>query len=314
VWTETVQHTMLSIVELPAEILEQIIRWSNLNGDLVRLRLSSSGFLDCASQGNRLLLNDLCSRYNLSHRAVNLYRAQLQGGDVARTVTPSEILHALRLASVLKRTTVLVNDATHATSHLSAQQLLLFEVFSKALSLAPTVAHSTASDVLVPSPGAEQIFWRQLPKNFSHLLRHELTLQELEDIIGTISLCVMKLWTAVFMFRPKTSAISSFGGLTGVSFNTDQAVLMEHVIWRGPLWVAQVLRLQCPSLGEFREDGCRQSVDERLANEGIWNGTRQEAARLVANGVARLLWKERQLRIERVSERRQHEAVPLTGD
>jgi hypothetical protein len=91
-------------------------------------------------------------------------------------------------------------------------------------------------------------------------------------------------------------------------------VLMEHVIWRGPLWVAQVLRLQCPSLGEFREDGCRQSVDERLANEGIWNGTRQEAARLVANGVARLLWKERQLRIERVSERRQHEAVPLTGD
>jgi hypothetical protein len=99
------------------------------------------------------------------------------------------------------------------------------------------------------------------------------------------------------MFRPKDSTVSGFGSLSGASFNTDQAILTEHLIWKGPLWAAQVLKLHGPAeIGAT--PAANAEIGDKLVQEGIWKGSREEGARLAANGVARLLWKERQEKIE----------------
>ncbi|KAJ9606820.1 hypothetical protein H2200_008830 [Cladophialophora chaetospira] len=160
------------------------------------------------------------------------------------------------------------------------------------------VSHSTTSDVLVPAPDGRQTFSKSFSDEFVHFLKEELTLEELEAIIAAISVCVTRLWSAVFMFRPKDSTVVGFSSLSGTSFSTDQAILTEHVIWRGPLWVSRILDQYGPGERVATQIGDEIEVEEILVKEGLWKGSREEGARLAANGVARLLWKERQERIE----------------
>jgi hypothetical protein len=151
-------------------------------------------------------------------------------------------------------------------------------------------------DVLAPSPNNEHSVSGLLSKNFVRLVKETLGLEELESAIAAINMSTIKLWSSLLLFRPKDSTVGSFGSLTGVSSNADQAILAEHVIWKGPSWVARILeRYTSPTSGQT---GLENLPDVTIVEQGIWKGSREEGARLAANGVARLLWKERQDKIE----------------
>lgn len=175
---------------------------------------------------------------------------------------------------------------------------MLFAVVSRLLNDSATVSRMTG-DLLAPSASGEHSESKLMSQRLRHLLRHELTLEELESVIAAINVCTNRLWSTIFLVSPRDSSVSSFGSLSGVSFNTDQAILTEHVIWKGPRWVSRLL-------GEYvtrgGEQGCGTGgdghLDMTLVNEGVWRGSREDGARLAANGVARFLWKEREERIE----------------
>jgi hypothetical protein len=291
---------MLSILDLPTEVLAQVVRYANLNGDLSHLRQSNSRLLEVFSYQYRLLLEDLSIRYGISPRALSLYRSQNGGRPrIHGNLQPSR-LDVLALDHFLQQTRSLAVDVDRALhlpqNALLAQQLssrepfMLFAVFTRVLNSSATVSHSTASDLLAPSPDGERTYSKRCSNSFLQFLKHELTLDELEAIIGAISVCAMRLWSTVFMFRPKGSTVSGFGSLSGASFNTDQAILTEHLIWKGPLWAAQVLKLHGPAeIGAT--PAANAEIGDKLVQEGIWKGS-------AANGVARLLWKERQEKIE----------------
>ncbi|KIW95469.1 uncharacterized protein Z519_04054 [Cladophialophora bantiana CBS 173.52] len=300
---------MTTISELPAEILAQIVRYANLNGDVPNLRLSNSRILALADSQTHLLLDDLCFRYGISARVRDLYLSQKAGERFSRTRRPN-IIHVMAFGNFLRMTGLLAADLDRGIrqptltgvppSQLGNREpFLLFAIFSQVLNSSLEFSHSTIADLLAPSPDAGHLLSKQFSEKFVHFLRQELALEELEGIIGAISVCSMRLWGTVFLFRPRDSTISSFGSLSGASFNTNQAILTEHVIWKGPLWASRILRVYGPAdAGSTQETKMGAEVDDNLVREGVWRGTRCEGARLAANGVARLLWKERQQKID----------------
>ena len=300
---------MVTMLYLPTEIVAQIVRYSNVNGDLSSLRLSNSRLLNVASSQPSLLLEDLSIGYGVSARALHLYLSQNQGITPVCHFSEPKILDVLVLGQFLHSIGILGMDVDRALVHASQSPIqdsrpssrepfVLFAVFNQIINSSLITSHSTASDLLTPSPDGAQIFSKRPSERFVQFLKQELTLKELEAIIGAISVCATRLWNAVFMFRPKDTTVSGFGSISGASFNADQAILTEHIIWRGPLWVARILRLFAPSSERATQIESAHEIDDSLIREGMWRGSREEGARLAANGVARLLWKERQDRIE----------------
>ncbi len=299
----------MSILDLPTEILAELVRHSNLNGGLLSLRLSNSRLLKVVSCQAALLLEDLSIRYGVSNRALRLYLSQKHEGLPGKDPPQPRNLDVLALSQFLHTTDSLGVDADRAFHHTpqtsmrhslpsSREPFVLFAVFNHIIKSSLTISHSTASDLLAPSLDGGQTFSKRISEDLLRFLKQELTLEELESVIGAISVCAMRLWSAVFMFRPKDSTVSEFGGISGASFNADQAILTEHIIWRGPLWVVRMLRLYGPEGTGASQTGDANEMDDSLIRHGVWRGSREEGARLAANGVARLLWKERQERIE----------------
>ncbi|KIX95546.1 uncharacterized protein Z520_08666 [Fonsecaea multimorphosa CBS 102226] len=301
---------MVPIPELPTEILAQIVRYANLNGDLPNLRLSNSRTLALADRQSHLLLDDLCLRYGISPRVRDLYLSQRTGDRSTSGIRHPDVIHVMALGNFLRLTGLLAADLDSAIGHpantavptlriCNREPFVLFAIFSQVLNSSLGVVHSTMADLLAPSPDAGQSFSKQFSETFIHFLRQELVLEDLEGIIGAINVCSTRLWSTVFLFRPKDYSVSSFGSLSGASFNIDHAILTEHVIWKGPLWASQILRKYGPANACFEYQTAGGAVvDDSLVKEGIWRGLRSEGARLAANGVARLLWKERQQKIE----------------
>ena len=300
---------MLSIFDLPTEILSQIVRYVNLNGDLAELRSSNSNFVELSSHQSRFLFEDLCIRYSVSPQTAQYLLSKDHGKPFTNNEFEPNKSDILRWTYFLHKTEILGSDADQAMSHTlphkisrlqlsSREPFVLFASLTRLLNSSLTTSHSTASDVLAPSPDGGQYISKRFSERFVKFLGPCLTLEELEAIIAGISVCVAKLWSSVFMFRPKDSTISGFGSLSGASFSTDQAILTEHVIWRGPIWVAKILERfgSGDNFPTYAESSTK--VDDVLVKEGVWKGSREDGARLAANGVARLLWKERQRKIE----------------
>ncbi|KAL2407987.1 hypothetical protein ABEF95_011777 [Exophiala dermatitidis] len=304
---------MVSITKLPFEIHVQIVRYANIRGDLPSLRLSCVQLNDVAIKERRLLLTDLRRHYGISTRVVDLYLLHKLGREPPASLSLMQVMAVGRFLRNLDAVAFDLDRMAQRLNHVNVRQpqiqpecvdrsaFMLFAALSRLLNGAAQIGAYGRGDVLAPCLNARHAVSILLSKQFVQFVREELTLEELESVIAAINLCVTRLWSTIFLFRPRESIVSGFGSLCGASFNADQAILTEDVIWRGPEWASKVL--------EFygRENvGCKRKLkpgeykrlDTRFVSEGIWKGSPEEGARLAANGVARMLWKERQQRIE----------------
>jgi len=181
---------------------------------------------------------------------------------------------------------------------ISRESFLLFAVLSHLLGLSKTVLSMTGT-ILAPCHSGETFAPKVPSDQFVHFLQSELALSDLESIIAVINICATRLWSTIFLFRPIDMMVTSFGSLSGYSFNMHQAILAEHTIWKGPNWVSKVLERYSKSPGLSFPQIYTEPEDPVITG-GIWNGSHENGALLAANGVARMLWKERQDKIEQV--------------
>ncbi|EXJ90423.1 hypothetical protein A1O1_03524 [Capronia coronata CBS 617.96] len=297
---------MVLFTDLPVEIHVQIIRHGNI---IPNLRLCCSQFLDVIVQEAHSLLTDLCSVNDISARVWDLFLLHMVRGEREKTT----IVQVMALGRFLRNIETVAPDRHQIPTRLSgiglapsplinSTSFMLFAVTSRLLKTSQTVEYGRG-DVLTPSDDAKHVLSKVLAEEFVQFFKRDLTLEELESVIAAINISVTRLWSTVFIFRPNDLTVSTFGSLSGVSFNTDQAILTEHVIWKGPEWVSAMLvnySLGQRASGEGRERNSVQPgrLDTMLVDKGVWNGQREEGARLAANGVARLLWQERQQKIE----------------
>ncbi|KAK5458491.1 hypothetical protein LTS15_004573 [Exophiala xenobiotica] len=289
---------MSSFQILPVEVLVQILRYVNHNGDLGNLRLCSSDFVELSVQQERLFWTELCSAEGIVPRTTSLPRCEYS--------TPG-ILQVMALGNFLRETRVISSDRDGRIEPLTQSNrphselerwsgLVLFDAVHQLLKASTTVTNRQGG-VLAPSADGDTSTYQVLSKECVRFLKTDMTLQELETVIAAINVCTTRLWSTIFLFTPQDLTVGSFWSLSGTSFNMEQAILTEHVIWKGPQWVSRVLE----GFGQTNRMSSAElyrNADMTLLREGIWRGTREEGARLAANGLARLLWKERQEKIE----------------
>ena len=81
---------MSCFLSLPAEILVLVLRHSNINGDLARLRLTCSHVNALILQYRNRYLQDICIEYGISQRVLDIYNAGLDiSADVVTTLNSS---------------------------------------------------------------------------------------------------------------------------------------------------------------------------------------------------------------------------------
>jgi len=300
---------MTTLLDLPTEILVQILQYVNLNSDITCLRLCNSRLAASISQQGHRFLKDLCSHHRIGPRALELFTRHSNANHVSSGTATQEVLHVLALSRFLQDMRSITGDVEPmlgsssdlqpGSPHLASREpYVLFAVMSHLLNSSSTVTPWNG-DVLAPSADGEQSLSKLLPERCLHFLDTEVSLEELESVVAAINLCSTRLWSTIFLFRPKDYSVLSFGSLSGASFNMEQALLTEHVIWKGPLWVARILAWSKTGEDqEAQEPSKCGNVDLTLVDKGIWRGSHQEGARIAANGLARLLWKKRQEKIE----------------
>lgn len=316
---------MAVLLDLPAETLVQISQHVNFNGDLPRFRQVNSRLNDISQGQSRHFLDSLCQRYDLTLPIVDLYFRRKLESSASSSSEPrlADVLaldHFLRsMEAVAEDVDRILRSRTNSQQgrarHIDRESFLLFAILSHLLRLSQTVLSMTGT-VLAPCNSGETFAPKLLSKGFIHFVQHELALSDLESIISIINVCATKLWSTIFLFRPRDSTVSSFGSLSGYSFNTDQAILTEHVIWKGPKWVSHVLKRYGASR-EHTGDAYSMARDhwelhDQIVTEGVWRGTHENGALLAANGVARLLWRERQQKIEQAKRGDPVPAVAVT--
>lgn len=304
---------MAALLDLPTEILVQITHHAHFNGDLPRFRQVSSRFNDISKEQSRQFLDSLCRKYSLRAPVVNLYFTRRLGTSTTESNEP-RLADVIALDHFLRSVEIVAADVdkalqSKADKHRAHPQsidrdsFLLFAVLSHLLRLSQTVLAMTGT-ILAPCNSGETFAPKLLNDGFVQFLRYELALSELESIIAAINICATRLWSTIFLFKPRDSTVSSFGSLSGYSFNADQAILTEHTIWKGPKWVSQVMARYGGSTGDetagLSSSPSHRDFDDRIVTQGVWRGSHENGALLAANGVARMLWKERQDKIEQV--------------
>ncbi|KAK5199069.1 hypothetical protein LTR99_001109 [Exophiala xenobiotica] len=289
---------MASFQTLPVEVLVQILRYVNHSGDLGNLRLCSSDFMELSVQQERLFWTELCSDEEIVPRTTSLPRCEDSTAGILQVMAAGNFLREMRVISSDRDGKIQhLTESNRPHSELGRWSgFVLFDAVHQLLKASTTVTNSQGG-VLAPSADGDTSTYQVLSEECVRFLKTEMTLQELEAVIAAINVCTTRLWSMVFLFTPQDLTVGSFGSLSGSSFNMEQAILTEHVIWKGPQWVSRVLE----GFGQTnRRSGpeLHRNADMTLLREGIWRGTREEGARLAANGLARLLWKERQEKIE----------------
>lgn len=303
---------MAALSDLPTEILVHILRYANLNGDLAGLRQCNHRFLEVISRQGSFLLSDLCFQYRIASRAVDIFLSARKSEDHGSSGASSpSTLNTIALSSFLHKMNIVAADMDRASSNacvvvvpqapLDKEQFMLLAALSRSLQSLLTVPSTKDGDLLAPSIDATRSVSISLSEELVHWLGNVLTLSELEGVIAAINICATRLWSTIFLFQSRECAVASFGGLSGVSFNTNQAVLMEHVIWKGPVWVSHLLeRYSSTRIGKDRDEArVDTQIDDSIVKEGVWKGSQEEGARLAANGMARLLWRTRLEKFEK---------------
>ena len=285
--------------DLPAETVSLVLEYINSNGDLPAVRGVNRRLCAMVTSNSRALVKDTCRQYNIPFTTFEHYSASRS--DPKTRDAEEDLLLMLALRSELDAFRRLAIDAgrqniSEADSMLHG--LLLFSILAKTLYDQGRRQDSTTT-IMVSDKNLNKARCIALNQRSMHLLETGFTLMELESMVIAINMCASKLWSNVSGFRLADAQTQSFANLGGYTFSIEQAILTEAVIWKGPVWVAKMPRTCYIASGHRIEDMNTHGRFEVLLNgNDLWRGSREEGARLAATGVARLLWRVRQQRVE----------------
>ena len=273
------------IDDLPSELLLSILSYATLNGDIASLRLVNARFNNFIIEQHQPLFQYLCTAHRLTDRLLKTYFSHpaVKGDGIEGLILLSQEVSTVRSLSEGEQQT------TGGDHDQSVTNLLWFSTFTRALR-AGLDTRQPLRDILAPSNTIDSALPLALDSSFQHWLKEDLSLTELEAIITAINIAASRLWSSVFLYKAHSSRVNTFASLSGHTFNIEQAILTEHVIWQGPRWTGRMLI----SPGQGKTD----DLEHRLHLLGPWSGSNEDGARIAANGLARLLWKERQRKVD----------------
>lgn len=175
----------------------------------------------------------------------------------------------------------------------SLEALLVFSCLNKTVQTGPDEVYTTKTEsptVMVFDNAKRSLQKREVPPPVLHFLRRIIRLDEMESIIPTLDLGADSL--AELGYLPNLSPLSDENNSAEnwQDKSLRKGILTEYLLWNGLGWFTMYLRTyeNCCSLA-----GIKSGTTRAMS----WAGSRADAARLRANGLASLLRQERQKKL-----------------
>ena len=300
--------------DLPAETVSLVLEYINLNGDLSAARGVNRRLCAMVTSNSRALVKNICHQYDIPLTTLEHYSTSR--GNPKTQDAEEDLLLMLGLRSELNAFGAFTVDAARgegSDSDDTVHGLLLFAIFTRTLQHQGVHQDST-TNIMVSNHSLDKARCVALSQASMNLLEEGFTLFELESMVTAINMCASKLWSTVSDFRLGDAQTQSFANLGGYTFSIEQAILTEAVIWKGPRWVANMPASSYLVSGDPMVDkDTQRRFQVLLSANDLWRGSREEGARLAATGVARLLWRTRQKRVEdeETQKKRQEQTRPV---
>ena len=300
----------MSLFALPSEIFQQVLSHTVEFENFASLRLVHPHFNSTIRASAEYLMRNIIFSQNISGRVLCLYQ-QVDEPSVDTVLTDQKLSSLLRLHQDMT-TCVLLEAVLEAHrdkfsqfpiwSDVPAQgfnhieSVLVFSAFQYELVRSVEAqAESKSSTMIARAKLNNNNFdWLKLSQRFIHFVRDQLTVDDLEALMIIANFCAI---STRFMDTILTSRCEfNDAGPTGHWQNEQlgSALLTECILWEGPSWLAKSLHESISPTVSVQ----RQSKIPADNHNTIWTGSRGNAARLTANGIARFLWKERARKLE----------------
>lgn len=300
----------MSLFALPSEIFQQVLSHTVGFENFASLRLVHPHFNSTIRASAEYLMRNIIFSQNISGRVLCLYQ-QVDEPSVDTVLTDQKLSLLLRLHQDMT-TCVLLEAVLEAHrdkfsqfpiwSDVPAQgfnhieSVLVFSAFQYELVRSVEAqAESKSSTMIARAKLNNNNFdWLKLSQRFIHFVRDQLTVDDLEALMIIANFCAI---STRFMDTILTSRCEfNDAGPTGHWQNEQlgSALLTECILWEGPSWLAKSLHESISPTVSVQ----RQSKIPADNHNTIWTGSRGNAARLTANGIARFLWKERARKLE----------------
>jgi hypothetical protein len=299
----------MSLFALPSEIFQQVLSHTVEFENFAGLRLVHPHFNSTIRASAEDLMRNIILSHNISGRVLRLYQ-QADEPNVDMVFTDQKLSSLLRLHKNMA-TCVLLGAVLEAHrdkfsqfpiwSDVPAQSfnhiepVLVFSAFQYELVRSVEAqAESKSSTMIARAKFNNNFDWLKLSQRFMHFVRDQLTVDDLEALMIIANFCAI---STRFVDTILTSRCEfNDAGATGHWQNEQlgSALLTECILWGGPSWLAKSLHESILPTVSVQ----RQSKIPVGNHNTIWTGSRGNAARLTANGIARFLWKERARKLE----------------
>jgi hypothetical protein len=298
----------MSIFALPSEIFQQILSETMTFQNFTSLRLVHPHFNDTIRVSAEHLMRSLVRSQNVSDRVLSLSQ-QFEGIKAGNEPAEQKLSALLRLhqnvATGVRLEAVL--DAHRekfvafpiwadvpAKGFGRIESVLLFAAFQHELVRAAEVCEGGGFPRMIARANSsnDHFQWLKLDQRFADFVRDQLTVDDLQALITIVNFSAIStrfidtILTARYYFNDARATDHWQNEQLG------SALLAERILWEGPSWLAKSLHQSVtPALQQL-------TITAAALERTIWTGSRGEAAQLTANGVARLLWKERVMKLE----------------
>ena len=304
---------MITLTSLPAEILTEILRYVNVNGDLAQLRLVSTQMNTFMGEEQHRYLHDIRSRYAISERVMQLYHDSHGTSEGA-----AELCYYLFFRREVAMFQALDSHLPRASSATQASGLRESPISSFLLLSAMARKYKNMEQCQVAQAGTIHNMTLEDCSAIVGSLRYYLgtnwELEEIEVVISATSRCASALWC----LDPSNKPIEPFKNFHeprlqgccvhfGGCDNRQEAILTEHLLTNGPAWAARILLSQ--AVLQQHDWSPRARSLQLRSFDAIWRIAPQHGARQAASGVARMLWRLRPSKLEEEQQRRQREKL-----
>lgn len=322
----------MSLLALPPELFQQILSETATFENFTSLRLVHPHFDNIIRTSAEYLMKGVVRAQNVSDHVFSLHQ-QYDRKKTGTELLEQQLSSLLRLhknvATCIRLERVL--DAHRekfaafpiwadvpAKGFGSIESVLIFSAFQRELIRSVQAQdESQFSGMIARADASNDHFeWLKLDQRFMDFIRDQLTVDDLQALMTIVNFCAI---STRFIDTILTSRYYFNDAGASDHWQNEQlgsALLAERILWRGPSWLAKML---CQSIQSnapaivVQQNGSLDVSDDHT----MWTGSRAEAARLAANGIARFLWKERALKLEleqRLAETSGVEMKPLRPD
>jgi hypothetical protein len=178
----------------------------------------------------------------------------------------------------------------------SIEAVLVFAAFQHELLRSVGARKEAGFSTMIARASSDNAHFDWLPfdQQFENFVRAQLTVEDLQALMTIVNFCAI---STRFIDTILTSRYYFNDARATDHWQDEQlgsALLAERILWGGPSWLAKALHGSTSPAIPGQQGTAIETNDETT----MWKGSRDGAAQLTANGVARFLWKERARKLE----------------